>query len=196
MKNVITIGREYGSGGQDLGIKLAEELGFKFYNKQLISDLADQLMLPENFIEQAEAQIPKRNIFQEIFPFWNNDANRDMHIFDEQGKFICKLAADGNCVFAGRRADYYLRDNENAMHFFFYAPLEYRIQHVMESENLSRDEAVEKIDTMDRMRKNSYEYTTGRKWGVRGNYDMMIDSSNYETEELVKLLADIIRRTK
>ena len=179
MKNVITVSREYGTGGQDIGIRLAEELGFKFYNKELISKLAENLMIPEAMIEQAEGSIQKKNIFHEIFQFWSNPANEnERYIFEEQGKFIKKLASEGNCVFAGRRADYYLKDNPNALHLFFYAPLEYRIKHVMETENCSEVDAKKKIEAMDKMRRSSYEYTTGRKWAEYHNYHRMIDTSS------------------
>lgn len=194
MKNVITIGREYGSGGHEIGLLLASELGFTFYNKQLISQLAENLMLPDSIIEQAEGGHARRNIFQEFFPFWSNDATeQNRYIFEEQGKFIRKLASQGNCIFAGRRADYYLKDNPNAVHLFFYAPLENRIQRIMRIDSCSEAEAASKIAAMDRMRKNSYEYTTGRKWGVRENYDRMIDTSTFPKEMIVRELADLIR---
>lgn len=194
MKNIITIGREYGSGGHEIGERLAEELGFTFYNKQLISKLAENLMIPETVVEQAESTITRRNIFQEHFPFWVNDANdQERYIFEAQGKFICKLAEKGNCVFAGRRADYYLRNNPNAVHLFFYAPMEDRVQRIMGLENCTAEEAAKKIEHMDRMRKNSYEYTTGRKWGDRHNYNRMIDTSAFTADQVVKELVDLIR---
>ena len=194
MKNIVTIGREYGSGGHEIGTKLAKELGFTFYNKQLISQLADNLMIPETVVAQAESTITRRNIFQEYFPFWSNDANdQERYIFEAQGKFICKLAEEGNCVFAGRRADYYLRENPNALHLFFYAPMESRVERIMGLENCTAEEAAKKIEYMDRMRKNSYEYTTGRKWGDRRNYHRMIDTSVFTADQVVKELADLIR---
>lgn len=194
MKNIITIGREYGTDGQELGQLLAKELGYTFYNKQLISQLAESLLIPEAVITQAENAPTRRNIFQEAFPFWSNDAlDQERFIFEEQGKFIRKLADEGNCVFAGRRADYYLKDYPDAMHLFFYAPLEKRIETVMKRENMTAEEAAKKIESMDRMRKNSYEYTTGRTWGDRKNYDMMIDSSCFTTEELLKALVALAK---
>lgn len=195
-KNILTIGREYGTGGQAMGEKLAEELGFKFYNKQLITELADNLMIPETVIVRSEQNATRKNIFHEFFPFWSNDANDESHyIFEEQGKFIRKLADEGNCIFAGRRADYYLRDYPNAVHLYFHAPLENRIQRVMETENLTAEAAAKKIEATDRMRKNSYEYTTGRTWGDPHNYTLLIDSSAFSEEQIIRLVADVIRNS-
>ena len=195
-KNIITIGREYGTGGQAVGEKLAEALNFTFYNKQLISNLADKLMISESFIFNAEHSIPRRNIFQEFFPFWSNDANdQERYVFEEQGKFIRQLADEGNCVFAGRRADYYLRDYPNAVHLYFHAPLEKRIERVVQTENLTPEQAAKKIEATDRMRRNSYEYTTGRKWGDPHNYTLLIDSSAFTEEQIVSTIADLIRNS-
>ena len=197
MKNVITIGREYGSGGHEIGEMLAEELGFTFYNKDLISKIAENLCVSEEFVRNTDAGHVRRNIFQEFFPIWSNDAiDQEKYIFEEQGKFIKKLAEEGNCIIAGRRADFYLKDNPNAVHLFFYAPMECRVERIMNKYDLSREEAIKKIEGMDRKRKNSYEYTTGRKWGVRQNYDRMIDTSTFSKEQVVKEIADLIRGSK
>jgi len=194
MKNIITISREYGSGGYEIGHLLAEELGFKFYDKQLISGLAENLLIPESIVKQAENNPVKRNLFQEAISFWTKaDNDQDKYIFEEQGKFIRKLADEGNCIFAGRRADFYLKDYENAMHLFFYAPTEKRIERVMQTEGVSEEEAIKRIDSMDKMRKNSYEYVTKRTWGDRHNFDRMINTDYFTTEQIVNEIATLIR---
>lgn len=194
MKNVITIGREYGSGGQEIAQRLAEELGFEFYNKDLISKVAEKLMVTADFIESTEERPVKRNIFQEFFPIWSNDAtDNEKYIFEEQGKFIRQIAEDGNCIIAGRRADYYLKDNPNALHLFFYAEESFKVDRIMKKYGLTAEEAAKKCADMDKKRKSSYEYTTGRKWGDRHNYDRMIDTSTYGIDAVVKELAALIR---
>lgn len=193
MKNIITISREYGSGGYEIGQKVAEALGYKFYDKELIAELADKLMVSEKYIENQENQIVRRNIFHEIAPFFANAENDADYIFDEQGKFIVKLAEEGNCVIAGRRADYYLRNNPNAMHLFFYADEEFKAKRIMESEKCSVEEAKKKLQDMDKRRKTSYEYTTGRKWADRHNYDRMICTSALGIDKCVDEIAYLIR---
>ena len=194
MKNIITISREYGSGGYEIGQRVAEALGYKFYDKALIAELADNLMVPEAFIEAADNVTVKKNIFREAFPiFANGNAEQANYIFTQQGKFIEKLALEGNCVFAGRRADYYLRDNENALHLFFYADMEFKAERIAKSENCSIEEAVKKIKDMDKHRKTSYEYTTGREWADRHNYDRMICTSTLGIDKCVDEIVNLIK---
>lgn len=194
MKNIITVSREYGSGGYEIGQKVAEALGYKFYDRELIAQLADQLMVSESYIENQENKMVKKNIFRELAPFFADSMGADAdYIYDEQGKFIVKLAEEGNCVIAGRRADYYLRNNENALHLFFYADEEYKVKRIMEAEKCSKDEALKKIADMDKRRKTSYEYTTGRKWADRHNYDRMICTSSLGSDKCVEEIVNLIK---
>lgn len=194
MKNIITISREYGSGGYEIGQKVADALGFKFYDKELIADLADKIMVSESFVEAADEMPVKRNIFREISPiFANNEGEQADYIFAEQGKFIVQLAEKGNCVIAGRRADYYLRENKNALHLFFYADMEYKIERICKTENCSREDAIKKINDMDKKRRTSYEYTTGRKWADVHNYDRMICTSSLGIDKCVEEIVTLIK---
>lgn len=193
-KTVITIGREYGSGGYEIGKKLAEALGYKFYDKSLLAELAEKTMISASYIEAAEEKPVKRNIFRELIPiFANEEAEQADYIFNEQGKFIVDIARKGNCVIAGRRADYYLRDEENAVHLYFYADLAFRAERISRIENCSYEEAVRKINDMDKRRKTSYEYTTGRKWADMHNYDRMIDTSTFGVEKTLEELIHLLK---
>ena len=193
-KNIITIGREYGSGGREIGLKLAERFGWEFYDKDLIGKLAEKLMMPVSVIAGSDEKAAKRNIFQEIFPIFANDASeQDKYIFDQQGKFIVELAAKGNCIFLGRRADYYLRDNPDAMHIFLYADLDFRAARIAESENCTIEEAKVKIAETDKRRRTSYEYTTNRSWGDMHNYDRLICTSSFGIDAVVDEIAGLIQ---
>jgi len=193
--NIITIGREYGSGGRQIGLKLAERLGWKFYDKELIGAIAEKTMMPETVVASSDEKPLRRNIFQEIFPVFANDASdQDKYIFDQQGKFIVDLARKGNCIILGRRADYYLRDNPNALHLFFYADPEFRAQRISEEENCTPEEAKESMVKMDKRRKISYEYTTNRSWGDMHNYDRMICTSTLGIDAVVDEIACLIRQ--
>ena len=194
MKNIITVSREYGSGGYEIGQRVAREMGFTFYDKALITEIADQLMVSKDFIETAEHMPLKRNIFQEVFPiFIREEGVQADYIFNEQGKFIVKLAEKGNCVFAGRRADYYLRDNAAALHLFFYAEKDFKIARVMETDGLTEEAAAKRIEEVDRQRKTSYEYTTGRKWADRHNYDRMICTSSLGIDKCVEEIVHLLK---
>lgn len=194
-KTVITIGREYGSGGYELAVKLAKALDYHFYDKEVIAKLADKILVPESYVEAADDSIFKRkNIFHEIIPiFANGDESQADYIFREQGKFIVQLATEGRCVFIGRRADYYLRDMPQAVHIFCYADQDFKIDRICKSENCSPEEAEKKILTMDRQRKTSYEYTTGRKWADRKNYDLMLCTSTFGIDKCVEQIAGLIK---
>ena len=194
MKNIVTISREYGSGGYEVGRRVAERMNYKFYDKELIAHIADKFLIPESFVAATEeTELKKKNIFHEVFPVFTRTENENAdYIFREQGKFIVQLVEEGNCVIAGRRADYYLRDNPNALHLFFYADRDFKVRRICETENLSEDEAVKKIADMDRRRRTSYEYVTGRTWGDMHNYDRLICTSTLGLDKCVEEIVTLL----
>lgn len=194
-KTVVTIGREYGSGGYELAEKLAQALGYHFYDKEIIARLADKILVPESYLEAADGTIAKRrNIFREIMPlFANADESQADYIFREQGRFIAQLAAEGQCVFIGRRADYYLKDMPEAMHIFCYADQDFKVERICRTENCTLEEAEKKIRDVDKLRKTSYEYTTGRKWADRRNYDLMINTAAFDMDQCVGQIIGLMK---
>lgn len=194
MKNIVTISREYGSGGYEVGRRVAERMNYKFYDKELIAHIADKFLIPESFVAATEeTELKKKNIFHEVFPVFTRTENENAdYIFREQGKFIVQLVEEGNCVIAGRRADYYLRDNPNALHLFFYADQDFKVRRICETENLTEDEAVKKIADMDRRRRTSYEYVTGRTWGDMHNYDRLICTSTLGLDKCVEEIVTLL----
>ena len=192
MKNILTVSREYGSGRYDIGRMVAEAMNYKFYDKELIALIAEKTLMPESYVAaQEDVEIRKRNIFHEVFPVLGKNENAD-YIFREQGKFIVQLVEEGNCVIAGRRADFYLKDNPNALHVFFYADMDFKIARICQTENCSEDEAIRKIADTDKRRRTSYEYVTGRKWGDMHNYDRMICTSTLGLEKCVEELVTLL----
>lgn len=194
MKNIVTISREYGSGGYEVGRRVAERMNYKFYDKELIAHIADKFLIPESFVAATEeTELKKKNIFHEVFPVFTRTENENAdYIFREQGKFIVQLVEEGNCVIAGRRADYYLKDNPNALHLFFYADKDFKVRRICETENISEDEAVKKIADMDRRRRTSYEYVTGRTWGDMHNYDRLINTSTLGLDKCVEEILTLL----
>ena len=194
MKNIVTISREYGSGGYEVGRRVAERMNYKFYDKELIAHIADKFLIPESFVAATEeTELKKKNIFHEVFPVFTRTENENAdYIFREQGKFIVQLVEEGNCVIAGRRADYYLKDNPTALHLFFYADKDFKVRRICETENLTEDEAVKKIADMDRRRRTSYEYVTGRTWGDMHNYDRLICTSTLGLDKCVEEIITLL----
>ncbi len=193
MKNILTISREYGSGGYEIGRRVAEALNYKFYDKELIAQIADKFMISETYIAAAEDKPLRRNIFHEVFPVLARNENEDAdYIFRLQGKFIVQLVEEGNCVIAGRRADFYLKDNPNALHVFVYADDDFKVNRVCQEENCTPEEAVEKIAETDKRRRTSYEYVTARKWADRHNYDLMLCSSSLGLDKCVEAIIKLL----
>ena len=194
MKNIVTVSREYGSGGYEIGRRVAETMGFQFYDKDLIAKISEKILVSESYVRSTEDKLIRRNIFQEVFPVFANGENADAdYIFAEQGKFILQLAQHGNCVIAGRRADYYLRDEPNALHLFFYADMDFKVKRICTEFGCTEEEAEKKICDMDKRRKTSYEYVTGRKWADRHNYDRMICTSSFGLDKCVEEIISLLK---
>ena len=191
MKNIVTVSREYGSGGYEVGRLVAEAMNYKFYDKELIARIADKTLIPESYVAATEDSAIRRNIFHEVFPVFSRNEDAD-YIFREQGKFIVNLVEEGNCVIAGRRADFYLKDNPNALHLFFYADMDFKIDRICRTENCTEEEARRKISDMDKRRRTSYEYVTGRKWGDMHNYDRLICTSSLGLEKCVEEIVGLL----
>ena len=193
MKNIVTISREYGSGGYEVGRRVAERMQYQFYDKELIAKIAEKFLISETYVASIEDRPIRRNIFHEVFPSLSRGENEDAdYIFREQGKFIVQLVEKGNCVIAGRRADYYLKDHPNALHLFFYADTDFKIARICQEEDCTEDEALAKINDMDKRRRTSYEYVTGRKWADRHNYDRMICTSSLGLDKCVEEIVGLL----
>ncbi|MCQ2549069.1 MAG: cytidylate kinase-like family protein [Lachnospiraceae bacterium] len=196
-KTIITIGREYGSGGYEMAKRLSEALGWKYYDRELIAEIAEKSMISESFVESKDEVGGKRNIFQEVFPiFANHSDDQEKYIFNRQGEFIRELAEKQNCIIIGRRADYYLKDNPAACHLFLYADMDFRIERICKKLNCDEKTAREKIQDMDKKRKTSYEYTTGRSWGDMHNYDRLICTSAFGLDAAVEEVVTLIKNQK
>ncbi len=195
MKNIVTVSREYGSGGYEIGRMVAEKMHYDFYDKELIAHIADKFMISRSFVASTEDKeiSLKRNIFHEVFPVLARSDNEDAdYIFREQGRFIVQLVEKGNCVIAGRRADFYLKDNPNALHVFFYADQDFKVERICRMEGCSEEEAAKKIADTDKRRRTSYEYVTGRKWADRHNYSLMLCTSALGLENCAALIVHLL----
>lgn len=179
VKHVITIAREFGSGGREIGVKLAERLGIPFYDKELLRLASEQGGLNEEFMAANEEKAPVltaasfgRRTLNSFYQPSLSDT-----IFLEQSKIIRKLAEQGPCVIVGRAADYVLRDM-NSIDVLISASMPYKIarKHSVAPEKADyTDEQMEKyIKDIDKQRRRYYEHYTGRKWGMVGNYHLCL----------------------
>lgn len=179
-KDVIVIGRQYGSGGHDIGKMLADKLGYKFYDQEIIEMAAGTTGLTPAFIEKKEESMTNSLLYDLVNQMYqygneNEDAPKDK-IFEAESEVIRELAEQGNCVIIGRCSDYVLKDDKHVLKLFFTAPLESRIKRVMDRLAVTSEEAAHKIRKEDKMRADNYRYYTGRIWGAAANFDITINT--------------------
>lgn len=180
MNKVITVSREFGSGGRELGVKLAEALGIPFYDKELISMAADDINIAEEAFRKYDEHVIEddpldhkiHRSFSELYKVPMSD-----QIFVAQSNVIRRLASHGPCVIVGRCADMILEDSVN---IFIYSKMKQRIKRLMElepEEGINEKDMEMKIRAVDRKRRDYYQYYTGNTWGRAQNYHLCVDSS-------------------
>lgn len=190
---VITIGRSFGSGGREIGKKLAAELNMQYYDKELLEEVAKHSGLNEEYIRLFDEKKPQLAFFSPM-PIGNigNERQMEVKIQTLQHQVIENLADKSPCVIIGRRADLLLRKRPNTYHIFITAPLEHCVSHVSVRDGLSEQESREKIRRMNRSRKAFYNYTGEGRWGEASNYNLCIDSSILGTDGSVALIKTYI----
>ena len=179
-KNVIAIGRQFGSGGHDIGKILAEKLGYDFYDAEIIQMTAGTTGYTLEFIKKNEEIMTNSLIYDLVNQMYLNadmqdEAPKDK-IFEAECQVIRNLAKKGNCVIVGRCADYVLRNSGNCLKVFFSAPLMSRIRRVAQRQNISEGEAKATVQKNEKLRADNYRYYTRRMWGAAGNFDLSLNT--------------------
>ena len=199
MNTIITIGRQFGSGGREIGEKLAEKYGIKFYDKELLKRAAKESgICPELFENNDEKPTSSflYNLVSDTYAFGYSSPYVEMplshKVFLAQFDTIKKIASEGPCVIVGRCADYALADCENCIHLFIYADEETRTKRVMEKYQLSEYKAQEMINKKDKQRQSYYNYYSSKKWGRADSYDLCINSSILGVDGTVKLIIQYV----
>ena len=190
---IITINRMYGSGGRLLGKALAEKLGIGFYDKELIRLASEKNQIPYQELEKVDEKkasqwrLPVKEQMQ-MEPQYHFHPMNDV-LFETQSQVIQELAQKEDCIIVGRCANYVLGDK--CFSLFVYAPFEYRVQSIMERLGREEKSARALVKKMDKTRRSYYEFFTDEKWKDLSNYQMCIDTSRFDQEFLLKLLADV-----
>ena len=191
---VITISREFGSGGKYIGILVAKKLGIPCYDRDIIEKIAEESGFVDDFIKRVSEYAPSKSIF--AYSFVGRSASGESiedKIFAIQEKVIRELADKGPCVIVGRSADYILRKYDT-LDVFVYAPLEDKIARTMRFKNLSEKEAKKLVKDTDKRRSINYKYYTGKNWGERENYTVMLNSTALGIEKTAEFIAEIYRK--
>lgn len=199
MSRIITIGREFGSGGRELGRRLAEELGIQYYDKEILTEIAKNTSLSENYVKSVV-----EGKSHGLFPITIGQSfayNTDYHvrqmqeIYSAQTEIIRSLAEKSDCVIIGRCADYILRAQKPSR-LFVYADIDSRVQRCMarrteDEQDITEQEMKKKILSIDKDRARYYSDFTGQKWGDKKFYDLCINTTDVEIKKAVPYIAKL-----
>ena len=195
-KNIITISRQFGSGGRTVGRQLAERLNIPFYDRELVKQVAEETGFDTKFIEENGEFSPSKSIFSfavsQGVPCMQNGLSVSDFIFCMQRQVILKLA-EKPCVIVGRGADYILRDRDDVFDVFIHASMENRADRIVRLYGESEKKPEQRLADKDKKRKIYYKHYTDREWGDAKNYDMCLDSGRLGIDKCVDLLIDAIR---
>ncbi len=202
-KVIITVARQYGSGGREIGERVAEILGIPIYDKEIIKDAASKGELNEEVLKTADESAANSLLY--TLAMGSNVIGTTMHfgykmpindkLFILQSELIKEYAEAGSCVIIGRCSDYVLRENPNVFRLFIYGDLDHRKARVAERHpELKSSQIIDVINKTDKRRSSYYNFYTGNKWGKYDNYDMAINSSTLGIEGTAQLIAASARK--
>lgn len=188
-KRIITISREFGSGGRTIGKQVAAKLGIPCYDKELIEKLADETGLAHKYIEEQGEYAPSRNPFTYAFVGRSmNGMSIGDYLWNEQRKKILEIAEQESCVIVGRCADYILRERDDVLNVFVHASEEDRAKRIVELYGETDTEPVKRLRDKDKKRAINYRYYTEQDWGRARNYHLTLDSSEFGIEGCVEMI--------
>lgn len=195
---VITIGRQLGSGGREIGQKLSARLGIAFYDKELIRIASQESGLKEEFFERVDEQ-KHFSLFPGILglrtamtdDFFSNYYLSNESLFRIQSDVMRRLAGEGPCIFVGRCADYVMKDERNCLNIFINADMADRIRRISLSHRISDSKARDLIERTDKGRSSYYNYFSGKTWGAAESYHLCINSSLLGIDESVRLISHV-----
>ena len=195
MKKIITISREFGSGGRFIGEEVAKKLGIKYYDKEIIGQIAKESGLAPEYIKENAELSPKKGIF--AYAFTGRDITgksvEDM-VYEAQRKVILELAGKEPCVIVGRNADYILKDSPDVMNVFIYAPKQDEISAVMKKSGLNQHKAEEEWENVEKSQHARHEYITGKKRGDRHTRDILLNSSLLGWNATAQVIEELVER--
>lgn len=191
---IITISREFGSGGRFIGEETAKKLGIAFYDREIIAKVADDLGLSEKYVADRGEYAPSKNIFS--YAFIGRDINGNSiadQIYSYQQKIIKELAAKEPCVIVGRSADYILSGRDDVLNVFIQGNKADKIVRIKEIYSKSDDEAARMIKDTDKKRSVNYRYCTDQEWSSRKNYDIVLNSSTLGYDNCIDVISRLYR---
>ena len=203
-KKIVTISRQYGSGGRYIGENLAKAMGVPCYDEKLIDMVAKESGFAQSFVAEKGERMTGSLLFNiaSSLSFANNvfSTNNGVTLQDEiyftQNRIIKELADKGPCVIVGRCADYILREREDCLNVFIFADNESKIERAEKYFNITREEAPAVLKKKDKARSNHYKYYTDQEWGMASNYDLCLNSGLIGIEGCVKTIQQVLELTE
>ena len=194
MKKVITISREFGSGGRTIGRDVAENLGYAFYDKELIERIAEESGLSKEYIEEHGESSPGRNYFGYAFVGRDTSGNSvGDYLWRVQRNSSEELAEKGNCVIVGRCADYILRKRTDCLHVFIHADMEKKKERIVNLYGETSASPEKRLREKNKTRAMNYKYYTDRTWGMAENYHLSLDSGVLGEKKCVELITGLAK---
>lgn len=191
-KLVLTVGREYGSGGRVIAETVGKELGIPVYDKNMLAMVAKKSGMNTDVLESEDERLANP-FFEPYIPYGIDTGSMSERLFTMQANIIRQKAAEDSCIFVGRCSDDILRDCEDCFHIYVYAPRIDRIKRIMEVEDIADSLAAEKIlKKIDKQRKSYYQFYSDRKWGSTEGKDLMINSSTTGIEGAASLILSFL----
>ena len=192
-KRIITISREFGSGGRFIGEEVAKKLGIAYYDKNIINEIAEKSGLSPEYIQENAELSPKKGLF--AYAFAGRDVTgksvEDM-VYEAQGKVILELADKESCVIIGRNADYILKDRDDVLNVFIHGDTPEKIQRITRLYNVEEQKAVKMMVDIDKRRMANYNFYTNQKWGKADNYTLCLNSSQLGYDRCEKIIMECI----
>ena len=193
-KKIITISREFGSGGRFIGEEVAKKLGFAYYDKNIIGQIAEKSGLAPEYIRESAELSPKKGLFAYAF------AGRDITgksvediVYEAQRKVILELAEKESCVMIGRNADFILKDRDDVLNVFIHGDLPEKVERICRLYHVSEQEAVRMMTDIDKRRMTNYNFYTEQKWGKASNYTVCLNSSRSGYERCEEIIVECVK---
>lgn len=194
MSILITVGREFGSGGRELGRRLADELGIAYYDNEILEEIIKETPYSKAYVQEICESRPTTLYPIHFGVSWahsNAPLNQTMDVYAKQNEVLHKLASASSCVIIGRAADYVLKEL-HPFRIFVYADMESKIKRCRErnaDKNITDKEIIKHIKKIEKGRRSFYDFYTNSKWGDRNNYDLLINTTNQDIKKLAHILS-------
>ena len=193
-KRIITISREFGSGGRFIGEEVAKKLGISYYDKDIIGQIAEQSGFSPEYIRENAELSPKKGLF--AYAFSGRDITgksvEDM-VYEAQRNVILKIAEKESCVIIGRNADFILKDREDVLNVFIHGDMPEKVQRICKLNNVAEDNAAKMITETDKRRRTNYNFYTDQKWGMASNYSLSLNSSQLGYERCEEIILECVK---